>query len=123
MIATILVCSALISLAAAQEDKPQTNMPLIASPPPDNSTNPDDIVQSPDARNQTDGGEPIYHILDNQTTAGDVNGEQGNLIAPAPPPTVAGYTLPLVGVGIAIAVGAAAAILLYRRRASKEDTP
>ncbi len=122
LLATVLMCSAAVSLAAAEPNVSSATAPPFdpkaTPPPPIDGANTNMPIITPD-----DG---TYHILDNQTSANG-NPEPGganNLIAPAPYVTEAvDYTIPIV-IGSAIAVAAglgAVAAVYYRKQEEKEE--
>jgi hypothetical protein len=121
--ATMLACSLMVSVAAAQETS--------RSPVPDISTPPDAaplIAPAPDENTTTSDGDQIYYALDQNVTsptdAQSPGSEDGNLIAPQLVDAAApDNTLIFVAMGVlAVVIGCGTiGAVYYLRSASKRQ--
>jgi hypothetical protein len=121
ILATMLACSMLVSVAAAQDTS--------RSPVPDISIAPDAaplIAPAPDENTTTSDGDQIYHTLDqNETAPTDTNSpgsEDGNLIAPQLADASApDNTMVFVAIGVlAVVIGCGAIGAVYYHRSTSK---
>jgi hypothetical protein len=129
LIAPVLLCSGLVSVAAA-EDPDTTPLPKIATDSVDADSlppsSPDNSTQDLEPIYEDEHGEPAYHILDdNNTSPVDAQepatgGEEANLISAR---TAAGpdYTLIVAGIAVVLAVAlGTVGVVYHQKRANKE---
>jgi hypothetical protein len=128
ILATVLLSSALFSVATAQEAdsiEPATTDPFMPSEPlvdPDAEAKAVDGQMAPRDSEVTDPDAPVssddailYTIQGNETDSTDSDAEDANLISTQ---ATSDYTLPIAAIGIAIPVivGAAIGLVIYHRK-------
>jgi hypothetical protein len=126
LFATFLLSASYLSIAAAQDtNDASTSSPLIA-PAPDATDTPDSSEPYTGDNTTTTDGEPIYHILDENTTSPNeelVPGAADATLLSAQAETADNTMLIVIGatVGVAAILGAVG-MVYYRRQAAKTPT-